>query len=335
MKTTNTKSAVNTAPKAKVKAAVPKNKVTKELLELFMDEIKTIYRIEKEFNRAMPKLIKNIANADLSETLTRHLHATKKHILLLEKAFTFIGEKDEAITHEPMTGLISQALKTMETTERGIVKDAGIMLASKKLVHYEIAIYDSLCTFAKTLGEFEAAAFLKESLEEKKALNKKLSGIAESFINAKVKTIVVLNSLIEINNDRIEGYTTASNETKESELKSLFSEFSKTSQKCKQELVNEVHKLGGTPIEGTKTTGKFFRVWMDVKAALTGKDRKAILDSCEFGENKALDTYKDALKNNIENLSGEEQTMLKNQQMLIKADHDKVKSLHNKLLVHS
>ena len=41
------------------------------------------------------------------------------------------------------------------------------------------------------------------------------------------------------------------------------------------------------------------------------------------------------LKNNIENLSGEEQTMLKNQQMLIKADHDKVKSLHNKLLVHS
>jgi hypothetical protein len=33
----------------------------------------------------------------------------------------------------------------------------------------------------------------------------------------------------------------------------------------------------GTPEEGTRITGKFFRVWMDVKAALTNKDRKAIL----------------------------------------------------------
>lgn len=72
--------------------------------------------------------------------------------------------------------------------------------------------------------------------------------------------IEVLNTLITINNDRIEGYETTAKETEEQDLKSLFAQFSYTSQKCKQELSNEVSKLGGTPAEGTLTSGKFFRV---------------------------------------------------------------------------
>ena len=145
------------------------------------------------------------------------------------------------------------------------------------------------------------------------------------------KTIDVLNTLITINNDRIEGYETASKETEEQDLKTLFAQFSSTSQKCKQELNTEVSKLGGTPAEGTLATGKFFRVWMDVKAAITGKDRKAILNSCEFGEDVAKDTYNKALENDLENLNAEQQIMIKAQQTLLKADHDKVKSMRDTL----
>lgn len=143
------------------------------------------------------------------------------------------------------------------------------------------------------------------------------------------KTIEVLNTLITINNDRIEGYETAAKETEEQDLKVLFAQFSSTSQKCKDDLVIEVTKLGGTPAEGTKTTGKFFRVWMDVKAALTGNDRKAILNSCEYGEDVAKETYEEALKNDSENLSAEQQSMIKAQHTLLGADHDKVKSMRD------
>ena len=115
-------------------------------------------------------------------------------------------------------------------------------------------------------------------------------------------------------------------------MKTLFAQFSYTSQKCKQELSNEVTKLGGTPAEGTLTTGKFFRVWMDVKAALTGKDRKAILNSCEYGEDIAKETYKKVLENDLENLNAEQHSMIKAQHTLLVADHDKVKSLRNALV---
>jgi uncharacterized protein (TIGR02284 family) len=142
----------------------------------------------------------------------------------------------------------------------------------------------------------------------------------------KDKSIDVLNNLIEINNDRIEGYETASKETEENDLKILFAGFITTSQKCKQQLVQQVLILGGKPEEGTRTTGKFFRVWMDVKAALTKKDRKAILKSCEFGEDKAIETYEKALSDPGD-ISSTLFTLINSQLLLIKNDHTKINSL--------
>ncbi len=147
----------------------------------------------------------------------------------------------------------------------------------------------------------------------------------------KEKSIEVLNTLITINNDRIQGYETASKETEEQDLKTMFAQFTTTSQKCKQELVSEVRKMGGKPEEGTMISGKFFRVWMDVKTALTGKNRKAILSSCEFGEDTAVDTYNKALINNVHDISADQRTMLNSQFALIKADHDKIKTMRDAL----
>lgn len=146
------------------------------------------------------------------------------------------------------------------------------------------------------------------------------------------KTIDVLNRLITINNDRIEGYQTAYDETEEQDLKTLFTGFIRTSQQCKTELEDKVNRLGGKVAEGTMASGKFFRVWMDVKAAITGKDRKAILDSCEFGEDAAKGTYEKVLKDDAEQLTMELQTMIRIQHELIKADHDEVKSLRDSLV---
>jgi uncharacterized protein (TIGR02284 family) len=148
------------------------------------------------------------------------------------------------------------------------------------------------------------------------------------------KTVDALNILIEINNDRIEGYETASKETEEHDLKNLFSSLINTSRVCREELTEEVERLGGKPIEGTKISGKFFRTWMDVKAALTGKDRKAILNSCEYGENAAVETYDKVLENDYEHLDVEQRTMIDEQRELILADQDQIKELLDQRVEH-
>lgn len=146
------------------------------------------------------------------------------------------------------------------------------------------------------------------------------------------KTIDVLNSLIIINNDRIEGYQTALEGTEEHDLHTLFARFISTSHKCRRELVMEVNTLGGEVAEGTKTSGKIYRMWMDVKAAFTGDDRKAILNSCEYGEDEAQDTYDNVLENDLEHLSADQQTMVYAQKSLLKADHDHVRTLRDALV---
>jgi uncharacterized protein (TIGR02284 family) len=146
-------------------------------------------------------------------------------------------------------------------------------------------------------------------------------------------TINVMNTLIVINNDRIEGYETAAQETDEADLKDLFHCFMKTSEACKAQLVATVEKLGGTPDESTRTTGIFFHVWMDVKAFLTENDRISILSSCEYGENVADDTYKYTIDNNLYALTSQEQTMLNTQANLLKADLDNVVALRNILVI--
>lgn len=141
-----------------------------------------------------------------------------------------------------------------------------------------------------------------------------------------------LNNLIEINNDRIEGYEKASKETDDTDLTSLFTACIRTSEKCRLELIDEVLFLGGTPAEGTKVSGKFFRAWMDVKAALTGRDRKTVLDSCEYGEDVAVDSY-DKVINDFGDVSLSTSSTLKSLLMkhrnLIKADHDRIRSLRD------
>lgn len=143
------------------------------------------------------------------------------------------------------------------------------------------------------------------------------------------KTVDALNRLVEINNDRIEGYETAANETDEQDLKTVFGRFSQNSHTCREELANEIVSLDGTPTEGTKNTGKLFRAWMGVKAALTGDDRHAILSSCEFGEDHALQTYRDVLKDDREHLSSSQINMINTQMGLLKGDHDKVKAMRD------
>ena len=141
------------------------------------------------------------------------------------------------------------------------------------------------------------------------------------------KSVKVLNDLVVINNDRIEGYERAAKETEDADLKQLFSSMANESHKHKAELLAEVVGLDGEPAEGTTTSGKIYRAWMDVKAALSGKDRKAILASCEFGEDAALEVYKEALESDELSVSG--RSLVSKQKDLIQSSHDKIKAMRD------
>ena len=147
--------------------------------------------------------------------------------------------------------------------------------------------------------------------------------------------VSVLNDLIQISNDRIVGYEKAIAEAKDKDvdLKGIFNEMANQSRKYTDELKQEVIRLGGEPTTDTTSLGKVYRVWMDLKAAITGKDRESILGSCEYGEDVAQRAYEAALESDAY-MSTEIRQMISEQKNNLKSSHDMIKKyrdIHEKV----
>lgn len=183
MKTTEKKK--QAAPKATTKTGVtkPKSDAASGLTELFEDGLKDIYWAEKALTKALPKMAKNATSADLIKAINNHLTETEEHVNRLEKVFESIGQKAVAKKCDAMAGLIEEGNGILEETEIGVVRDAGIIAASQKIEHYEIATYGTLRQFAETLGLTDAVSLLEQTLEEEKAADKQLTIVAVNAVN--------------------------------------------------------------------------------------------------------------------------------------------------------
>ena len=82
-----------------------------------------------------------------------------------------------------MKGLVEEGSEILEKDGEDSVLDAGIIAAAQKVEHYEIASYGTVRTWAKLLGEDEAAELLQETLDEEGEADKLLNQLAEEIVN--------------------------------------------------------------------------------------------------------------------------------------------------------
>lgn len=161
----------------------PKKDAASGLTELFEDALKDIYWAEKALTKALPVMVKNATSPELKDAINNHLTETEEQITRLEEVFKIIGQKAAAKKCDAMEGLIEEAKGMLEETEIGVVRDAGIIAASQKIEHYEIATYGTLRQFAETLGLPEAASLLELTLDEEKGADKTLTEVAVNAVN--------------------------------------------------------------------------------------------------------------------------------------------------------
>lgn len=167
-------------PNTKIPA---KKDASKQLEDLFEDSLKDIYWAEKALTKALPKMGKNATSPDLKKAIADHLTQTMKHVTRLEDCFKSIGKKAVAKKCDAMEGLLKEGVGIMEETVPGAVRDAGIISASQKVEHYEIATYGTLAAFAKVLNEKVALKNLLVTLEEEKQCDQLLTSIADIALN--------------------------------------------------------------------------------------------------------------------------------------------------------
>lgn len=140
------------------------------------------------------------------------------------------------------------------------------------------------------------------------------------------RTIEVLNDLIRINNDRIEGYEKAMENTDEKnvDLRAMFDRMAHESRRYKNELTTQVQRFGGDPASGTTASGKIYRVWMDVKSGFSRSDRKSVLEECEYGEDAAQKAYEKAL--DTDDLPADIRSLVQEEKSSLRDSHDTIKN---------
>ncbi|MET1056851.1 MAG: ferritin-like domain-containing protein [Pedobacter sp.] len=155
-----------------------------EFHEFFVDELKDIYWAEKHLVKALPKMKKAATSPELAAAFEKHTQETQTHIETLEQVFALLDEKAAAKKCDAMAGLLEEADGIISETEKGtLIRDAGLILAAQKVEHYEIATYGTLKTFAENMGHTDVADLLAQTLENEKATDEALTGIAENFVN--------------------------------------------------------------------------------------------------------------------------------------------------------
>jgi len=93
------------------------------------------------------------------------------------------GVEAKGVDCPAIDGIIEEAEDIAGEVADKKVLDAALVAAAQAVEHYEMTRYGTLIAWAKELGRRDCAAVLQKNLDEEKAADKKLTGIAEARVN--------------------------------------------------------------------------------------------------------------------------------------------------------
>jgi ferritin-like metal-binding protein YciE len=149
------------------------------LKQLYIDELKDLFSAENQLVKALPKMAKAASSEELRTGFEKHLEQTKSHVQRLEEIFQSLGESPKGKKCVGMEGLVKEGSEIMEEDFEDAVLDAGLIGAARRVEHYEMAAYGTVCEFAKVLGQMKHVSLLEKTLSEEKQTDEKLAELAK------------------------------------------------------------------------------------------------------------------------------------------------------------
>ena len=145
----------------------------------------------------------------------------------------------------------------------------------------------------------------------------------------KTDDLNILKTLTSTLNDSVKGYRESAEKVESQEFRELFSHFAEQRERASTALKAEVRRLGGDPDADGSTLGSLHQAWLDLKAAITGRDDKAIINEVERGEDYLKEKFETALEGDT--LHGDSRAVVEGAYQSVREGHDRVSSLKHSL----
>lgn len=154
------------------------------LHQLFVAQIKDIYRAEKGMAEVLASVREAAVTEGLKSAIDHHRSETERQVERLEQIFRQLEIRSAVGRCNTMSSLIEEVVLTIGSTAPGtMVRDAGLIIALQKIEHYEIAVYGSLLALAGQMNHVGMAWLLEQTLAEEKQADAILNELALTAIN--------------------------------------------------------------------------------------------------------------------------------------------------------
>ena len=141
--------------------------------------------------------------------------------------------------------------------------------------------------------------------------------------------ITTLNTLTTTLIDSVNGYRDAAENSDSGRFQEMFRSRADERSRFVEDLRAEVRRLGGEPEDSASTSGQLHQRWLDLKAAVTGRDDKAIINEVERGEDYLKEKFEAALGS--DHLSGDSRAVVERAYQSVRQGHDQVASIKHGL----
>ena len=157
------------------------------LERLFVHLAGELYQPERDRIPALAARAEKATDPDLRAAFDQHCLETRAHVERLERVFRSIGNRPKARGSSVVPKITADSARLLMRRVDPDVRDAWLIATAQRIEHHEIAGYGTARAYAETLGHVDAVKLLRETLEEERMADEKLTRLAERFVNSRAR----------------------------------------------------------------------------------------------------------------------------------------------------
>lgn len=153
--------------------------------DLFVHTLRDIHYAERRILTALPDMIGKTTDPELQIALRTLFAETEGHVRRIEDVFVLHGAALKTVKCHAIEGIMAEAEVVVGEVAEPEVMDATLAACTQAMAHYKMSRYGTLVAWARRIGRADCAALLQRNLDEEKAADRALTGIAETKLNVR------------------------------------------------------------------------------------------------------------------------------------------------------
>jgi len=154
-----------------------------DIHDLLLVQLRSLYDAESQLKPFLIGLLTRAHNKGLRLLIKDYTHLTNDNFHRLGQVFSHLFTESSGERNVTLRSMEDQTLELLSTCKTSEVTDAALILCLQQIIHYKIASYGAVCTYAKILGVYDDGKKLHQTLAFEKKMDRLLVSLAEVRID--------------------------------------------------------------------------------------------------------------------------------------------------------